>query len=152
MRQVRPLPHRHPESGGDAGPDPRREGQRQAPRGPARARGDSRSDLNLRARPGRPEPAYLRAEGLARGAQPMTLTLTIDGRTISVPEGTTIWEAARETGIEIPVLCHDPRLRPVGDRRMCVVDVGERVLAASRVRAAADGMTVHTRSDKAERR
>ncbi|MEK7364707.1 MAG: molybdopterin-dependent oxidoreductase, partial [candidate division NC10 bacterium] len=81
----------------------------------------------------------------------MTLTLTIDGRTISVPEGTTIWEAARETGIEIPVLCHEPRLRPVGVCRMCVVDVGERVLAASCVRAAADGMTVHTRSDKVER-
>ena len=81
----------------------------------------------------------------------MTIALTIDGRKVSVPEGTTIWEAARQAGIEIPVLCHDPRLRPVGVCRMCVVDVGERVLAASCARAAADGMTVHTRSDKVER-
>ncbi|MBI3031301.1 MAG: formate dehydrogenase subunit alpha [Candidatus Rokubacteria bacterium] len=81
----------------------------------------------------------------------MTIALTIDGRKASVPEGTTIWEAARQAGIEIPVLCHDPRLRPVGVCRMCVVDVGERVLAASCVRAAADGMTVQTRSEKVER-
>ncbi|MBI2153986.1 MAG: formate dehydrogenase subunit alpha [Candidatus Rokubacteria bacterium] len=81
----------------------------------------------------------------------MSAMLTIDGRKVSVPEGTTIWEAARQAGIEIPVLCHDPRLRPVGVCRMCVVDVGERVLAASCVRAAADGMTVQTRSEKVER-
>ena len=81
----------------------------------------------------------------------MTIALTIDGRKVSVPEGTTIWEAARQAGIEIPVLCHDPRLRPVGVCRMCVVDVGERVLAASCARAAADGMTVHTRAEKVER-
>src|SRR2546423_1774915 len=36
-----------------------------------------------------------------------TIDLTIDGREVSVPEGTTIWEAAKEAGIEIPVLCHD---------------------------------------------
>ncbi|MBI4588235.1 MAG: formate dehydrogenase subunit alpha, partial [Candidatus Rokubacteria bacterium] len=46
---------------------------------------------------------------------------------------------------------HDPRLRPVGVCRVCVVDVGERVLAASCVRAAADGMTVSTGSEKVER-
>ena len=80
-----------------------------------------------------------------------TVTLTIDGRPVSVPEGTTIWEAARRSGIEIPVLCHDPRLRPVGVCRMCVVDIGERVLAASCVRPVAAGMTVQTRSDKVER-
>ena len=79
-----------------------------------------------------------------------TISLTIDGRQVSVPAGTTIWDAARELGIEIPVLCHDPRLRPVGVCRMCVVDVGERVLAASCVREAADGMTVQTNSEKVD--
>ncbi len=78
-------------------------------------------------------------------------SLTIDGTGITVPEGTTIWEAARQLGIEIPVLCHDPRLRPVGVCRMCVVDVGERVLAASCVRQCADGMSVVTQSDKLDR-
>ncbi|MFQ5828695.1 MAG: formate dehydrogenase subunit alpha [Candidatus Methylomirabilia bacterium] len=80
-----------------------------------------------------------------------TVALTIGGRAVTVPEGTTIWEAARHVGIDIPVLCHDPRLRPVGVCRLCVVDVGERVLAASCVRAVAPGMTVVTGSEKVER-
>ena len=79
------------------------------------------------------------------------ITLTIDGREATVPPGTTIWQAARQVGIEIPVLCHDPRLRPVGVCRICVVDVGERVLAAACVRDAAGGMTVTTGSEKVER-
>jgi NADH dehydrogenase/NADH:ubiquinone oxidoreductase subunit G len=80
-----------------------------------------------------------------------TLTLSIDGRTVTVPVGTTVWEAARELGIEIPVLCHTPRLDPVGVCRMCVVDVGERVLAASCVRACREGMQVQTESPKVEK-
>ena len=80
-----------------------------------------------------------------------TVTLTIDGSPLTVPLGTTIWEAARQAGIEIPVLCHDPRLRPVGVCRVCVVDVGERVLAAACVRTATDGMTVGTHTEKVER-
>jgi formate dehydrogenase major subunit len=79
------------------------------------------------------------------------VTLTIDGTTTTVPAGATIWDAAREAGIEIPVLCHDDRLRPVGVCRMCAVDVGERVLAAACVREATDGMVVQTRSEKVER-
>ena len=77
-----------------------------------------------------------------------TVTLTIDGREVAVTPGTTIWEAARELGIDIPVLCHSPRLRPVGVCRICVVDIGERVLAAACVRECADGMTVATGSDE----
>ncbi len=80
-----------------------------------------------------------------------TVTLTVDGGEVTVPEGTTIWEAARQLGIDIPVLCHEPRLRPVGVCRMCVVDIGERVMAASCVRAATDGMNVVTGSEKIER-
>lgn len=76
------------------------------------------------------------------------VNLTIDGKAVSVPAGTTIWEAAREMGIDIPVLCHNPRYRPVGVCRMCVVDVGERVLAASCVRECAEGMKVTTNSEK----
>ena len=79
------------------------------------------------------------------------VTLTIDGVSVQVPEGTTIWDAAREAGIEIPALCHDPRYDPVGVCRMCVVDIGERVLAASCVRACEDGMTVETVSPRVEK-
>ena len=78
------------------------------------------------------------------------ITLRIDGREVSVSEGTTIWEAAKEQGIDIPALCHDPKLKPVGVCRMCVVDVGGRVLAASCVRPCAEGMEVHTKSDAVE--
>ena len=42
--------------------------------------------------------------------------LTLDGRPVTVPASTTVWEAARRLGLDIPVLCHDPRYRPVGGR------------------------------------
>jgi len=80
----------------------------------------------------------------------MSVRLTIDGREVSVPEGTTLWEAARTGGIGIPVLCHDPRLSPVGVCRVCLVDVGERRLTASCVRKAEPGMTVVTSNEKIE--
>lgn len=75
-------------------------------------------------------------------------SLTVDGRSIEVPAGTTIWEAARRLGVEIPVLCHDPRLEPVGVCRLCLVDVGEKKLTASCVRVAEEGMEVRTSSER----
>ncbi|MEM8883591.1 MAG: formate dehydrogenase subunit alpha [Planctomycetota bacterium] len=81
-----------------------------------------------------------------------SVTLTIDGHEVTVPAGTTIWDAARLADIEVPVLCHDPGLEPVGVCRMCAVEVeGARVMAASCVREAEAGMVVHTRSEKVER-
>src|ERR671924_486702 len=80
-----------------------------------------------------------------------TVTLTIDGREVTAPEGATIWEAAKEAGIEIPVLCHDERYDPVGVCRMCVVDVGARVYAAACVRPCEDGMEVKTATPALER-
>src|SRR6476646_7622160 len=77
-----------------------------------------------------------------------TVTLTIAGREVTVPEGTTIWTAAREAGVDIPVLCHDERYDPVGVCRMCVVDVGARVYAAACVRPCEEGMEVTTSNDR----
>jgi len=74
----------------------------------------------------------------------------IDGATVEVPEGTTIFEAAERAGIEIPALCHDLRLAPVGVCRICVVDVGERTLAAACVRACSPDMRVETESAEIE--
>jgi formate dehydrogenase major subunit len=54
-------------------------------------------------------------------------------------------------GIDIPLLCHDERLRPVGVCRVCEVDIGARTLAASCVRACEEGMKVATATDKVER-
>jgi formate dehydrogenase major subunit len=73
-----------------------------------------------------------------------TVSLSIDGRTTTVPEGTTIWQAARDVGIDIPALCHDERYDPVGVCRMCVVDVGGRADAASCIRPCEQGMEVAT--------
>ena len=78
------------------------------------------------------------------------IELTIDRVAVEVPDGTTIWEAARSAGIEIPVLCHEPRVKPVGVCRMCVVDVGGRTLAASCVRACESGMEVQTATPEVE--
>ncbi|HEV3203819.1 MAG TPA: molybdopterin-dependent oxidoreductase, partial [Gemmataceae bacterium] len=79
------------------------------------------------------------------------VNLHIDEKPIQVDLGTTIWEAARQLGIEIPVLCHHPRLQPVGVCRLCVVDVGSRVLAASCVRACEEGMKVQTGGSRIEK-
>lgn len=51
------------------------------------------------------------------------VTVTIDGQTVQVPEGTSVLDAARSIGINIPALCHDPDLTPVGACRLCVVEV-----------------------------
>ncbi len=80
-----------------------------------------------------------------------TVTLTIDGQQITVPDGTTIWAAAKAAGIDIPVLCHDERYDPVGVCRMCVVDIGARAYAAACVRPCEDGMEVRTATPDVER-
>ena len=80
-------------------------------------------------------------------AETPAVTLTIDGRSITVPQGTTLYNAARALDIAIPVLCHSPSMAPVGVCRLCVVEVGERVLAASCVRECAEGMQVTTASE-----
>ncbi len=72
------------------------------------------------------------------------IKLTIDGREVEVPRGTTIFDAARLHGIPIPTLCHQQNQTPVGVCRVCVVDVGARVYAASCIRECDPGMNVKT--------
>src|ERR1700761_4321446 len=78
------------------------------------------------------------------------VSLTIDGQAVTVPDGTTILDAAKQLAIDIPVLCHDDRYDPVGVCRMCVVDVGARVYAAACVRPCEDGMDVKTNTERVE--
>ncbi len=52
------------------------------------------------------------------------VSLTIDGRSVSVPEGTLIVNAAKQIGIDIPVFCYHPKMEPVGMCRQCLVEVG----------------------------
>lgn len=52
------------------------------------------------------------------------VNLKIDGRSVTVPEGTLIVDAAKKLGIVIPVFCYHPKLKPAGMCRVCLVDVG----------------------------
>ncbi|MGD8633288.1 MAG: NADH-quinone oxidoreductase subunit NuoG, partial [Anaerolineales bacterium] len=52
------------------------------------------------------------------------VTLTIDGKEVSVPAGTLVVDAAKKVGIDIPVFCYHPKMEPVGMCRMCLVEVG----------------------------
>ena len=74
-----------------------------------------------------------------------TITLTIDGRQVQVAKGSTVLEAARAAGINVPTLCYHPELRPEGACRLCVVEIkGGKSLAAACVMPAANGMEVYT--------
>jgi len=74
--------------------------------------------------------------------------LTIDGKLVQVPAGTTVYDAARVHGVAIPTLCHLQNQTPVGVCRLCVVDTGARVLSAACVRPVEPGMKVSTNSEK----
>ncbi len=90
------------------------------------------------------------SEGSALKPVPQPITLTIDGNPVTVPSGTTIFDAARMSGIPIPTLCHQQNENPVGVCRVCVVDVGARVYAASCIRQAESGMVVKTNTGPLE--
>ena len=73
------------------------------------------------------------------------INLTIDDQKIKVPEGTTILEAAKQAGIDIPTLCFLKEINEVGDCRMCIVEVeGRRGFATSCIQTVEEGMVVHT--------
>jgi CRP-like cAMP-binding protein/Fe-S-cluster-containing dehydrogenase component len=79
------------------------------------------------------------------------IELTINDKAIAVAEGTSVYDAARIHGIAIPVLCHQHNEMPVGVCRVCSVDCGEKVLQASCVRPAEQGMKVQTNSEKVKK-
>lgn len=73
------------------------------------------------------------------------VSLTIDGVKVEVPKGTTILEAAKRVGIDIPTLCFLKDINEMGDCRMCIVEVeGRRGFATSCIQTVEDGMVVHT--------
>ncbi|MBQ9058893.1 MAG: (2Fe-2S)-binding protein [Atopobiaceae bacterium] len=77
------------------------------------------------------------------------VNVTIDGRSISVPEHTTILEAAREAGIHIPTLCYLKELNEIGACRVCVVEIdGIDQLVAACNNYVLDGMVVRTATPK----
>lgn len=78
------------------------------------------------------------------------VTLTIDGKTVTVPKGTTIMEAAKTVNIHIPSLCYLKDINEIAACRVCCVEVeGERAMVTACNNRARDGMVVHTNSPRA---
>ena len=82
------------------------------------------------------------------------ITFELDGKSVEAAPGETIWQVAKRHGTTIPHLCWNPApgYRADGNCRACMVEIeGERVLAASCQRKAADGMKVKTASERAKK-
>ena len=81
-----------------------------------------------------------------------TVTLTIDGREVTVPAGTTVMRAAAEAGGSIPKLCATDNLKQFGSCRLCLVEIdGARGTPASCTTPAGEGMVVHTQTPRLEK-
>lgn len=78
------------------------------------------------------------------------VNVVIDGQQVQVPAGTTVLEAARQVGLDIPTFCNHPKLTPIGACRMCLVEVekmrGLQTACTTQVR---EGMVVHVNSEAA---
>ncbi|HOQ75106.1 MAG TPA: NADH-dependent [FeFe] hydrogenase, group A6 [Thermoclostridium sp.] len=74
------------------------------------------------------------------------VTLTIDGKEVKAPVGSTVLEAAKLAGIHIPTLCYLKGVNEIGACRMCVVDVGAKSLQAACMYPVAEGLKVVTNS------
>ncbi|MFZ1041022.1 MAG: NADH-quinone oxidoreductase subunit NuoG [Anaerolineales bacterium] len=101
------------------------------------------------------------------------VTLTIDGKQVTVPDGMLVVDAAKSAGIDIPVFCYHPKMEPVGMCRMCLVEIGRPMmdrttgkpilddkgepklqflpkLETACSNPVSDGMVVYTQSEKAK--
>ncbi|MBI4211832.1 MAG: (2Fe-2S)-binding protein [Deltaproteobacteria bacterium] len=79
------------------------------------------------------------------------ITLTIDGHPVEVPEGTTIFNAAKQLALEIPHFCYHPKLSIAGNCRLCQVEVeGARGPVISCRETVREGMVVRVNSEKAK--
>lgn len=80
------------------------------------------------------------------------VTLTIDNRQVTVPEGTTIMEAAQKLGIQIPHLCYLKDINRIAACRVCCVEVeGERAMVTACNSFVKEGIVVHTNSPRARK-
>ena len=77
------------------------------------------------------------------------ISFTLNGEKVEAEAGSTILEAAQQNGVEIPTLCHDPRLKPSAACRLCLVEVEK---ARGPMPACAtpltEGMVVRTTTDE----
>ncbi|PIQ83968.1 MAG: hypothetical protein COV75_04680 [Candidatus Omnitrophica bacterium CG11_big_fil_rev_8_21_14_0_20_63_9] len=80
---------------------------------------------------------------------PKQITLTIDGKTVTVPDGTTVLQACEKANSPVPFYCYHPGLSIAGNCRICLVEiVGTPKLQIACYTPAANGMVVNTTSDK----
>jgi formate dehydrogenase major subunit len=87
--------------------------------------------------------------GTPPSASDVQVTLVIDDREITVPEGTSIMRASIMAGINVPKLCATDSLEPFGSCRLCVVEIeGRRGYPASCTTPVAEGLKVHTQTPK----
>ena len=78
--------------------------------------------------------------------------LILNGQTVCFAEGETLLDIASRHGLEIPTLCHDPRLEPAGACRSCLVEVAdERLMTPACARVAQAGMVVMTENERIDR-
>ena len=78
-----------------------------------------------------------------------TVTLTVDGMPVSVPEGSSVMRAAAEAGVSVPKLCATDSLEAFGSCRLCLVEIeGRKGYPASCTTPVENGMKVRTQSPK----
>jgi formate dehydrogenase major subunit len=88
-------------------------------------------------------------QGTPRAESEKTVTLEIDGVSVTVPDGTSIMRAAASLGRQIPKLCATDSLKSFGSCRLCLVEIeGRKGYPASCTTFAADGIKVHTESPR----
>lgn len=86
---------------------------------------------------------------MSNDAPDNSIALTIDGQPVQVAPGTTILEAARQAGVDIPTICYHPSLTPNAVCRLCTVEVqGARTLQPACAVRAAPNMEVRTDSER----
>src|ERR1700688_3775384 len=87
--------------------------------------------------------------GTPRPKSETMVTLTIDGQSVSVPEGTSIMRAAMEAGTQIPKLCATDMVDAFGSCRLCLIEIeGRAGTPASCTTPAMNGLVVHTQTDR----
>src|ERR1700721_1879837 len=87
--------------------------------------------------------------GTPRSRSETMITLTIDGQSVTVPEGTSIMRAAMEAGTQIPKLCATDMVDAFGSCRMCVIEIeGRAGTPASCTTPAMQGLVVHTQTER----
>src|SRR5262247_1622945 len=90
--------------------------------------------------------------GTPRSKAEKAVTLTIDGNSVTVPEGTSIMRAAMELGTQIPKLCATDMVDAFGSCRLCLIEIeGRAGTPASCTTPVAPGMVVRTQTDRLKR-